>query len=126
MDRPTSKFSVLQVKGFQKTPAKLSEQPYHPVRCAKYLNAMVQDELPENTPAIHWVRKPVRKFTMDLANTPALSLDFKVTTPAPVVVANEPTPKAKRAAASTPLLSAGPELHGNPDAGTFQQLVAVL
>ena len=123
---PRSKNSVLQVKEIQKTAAKLSEQPYNLVRCGKYLNAMVQNELPENTPTIDWVRKPVRKFTMDLANIPALSLDFKVTVPAPVVVANEPAPKAKRAIASTPLLSAGPELHGNPDAGTLQQLVAVL
>ena len=63
---------------------------------------------------------------MDLADIPAFSLDFKVTVPAPVVVANEPAPKAKRATASTPLLAAGPQLHGNPDAGTLQQLVSVL
>ena len=99
---------------------------YHLVRCGKYLNAMVQNELPENTPTIHWVRRPFRKYTMDLAHIPALSLDFKVTVPAPVVVANEPAPKAKRATASTPLLAAGPQLHGNPDAGTLQQLVAPL
>ena len=123
---PRSKFSELQAKEFQKTATKLSQAPYHLVRCGKYLNAMVQNELPENTPTIDWVRKPFRKFTMDLADIPALSLDFKVTVPAPVVVANEPAPKAKRATASTPLLAAGPQLHGNPDAGTLQQLVSVL